>query len=353
MWKSIPDCTLTTCLYDLSQIHPLARSCETGIKNIDELLKTPCYLVIYGDRITIPLVRQIRKEYSLEELTVFKEVEIQNWWTYPWIETIRKNREIFWATRDDRTCPESHALVCNKFDFVLQTISENPFGTSKFGWIDAQPQRMCEDYSPEKLLNVLENLSEKFQIQILNVVNKSYKLPQFKKEYYSSYPWLVCGGFFTCGKDIGIKVLDRLKEIFVQTTVSGYGHGEEGFYLEPLDEFYDEIEKSYGDYGQMINNFSGACKNINYIYHVILQRYLIFGYYREAADCASHLIRQFHKRAYWVSMDMILNIYRDYYQSLMKIDKTKASEVHDEIRFLLQENPVFRKTYELQEHKWI
>ena len=35
----------------------------------------------------------------------------------------------------------------------------------------------------------------------------------------------------------------------------GYGHGEEMLYLEILDEFYDDIERSYGDYGQIINNY--------------------------------------------------------------------------------------------------
>ena len=42
------------------------------------------------------------------------------------------------------------------------------------------------------------------------------------------------------------------------------------FYLEILDEFYDEIHQSYGDYEQILN---APTKNIEYVYHTVIQNF--------------------------------------------------------------------------------
>ena len=90
----------------------------------------------------------------------------------------------------------------------------NPFNTSKFGWIDSSLKKkfskICENYSLDKFINVLNNITDKFHIQILNVNDKKYKLDENKKQYYQEYRWVVCGSFFTCGSNIGIKILSQL-----------------------------------------------------------------------------------------------------------------------------------------------
>ena len=118
------------------------------------------------------------------------------------------------------------------------------------------------------LPRILSKISDKFKIQVLNVCDKRFKEPDFKREYYGTYRWVVCGGFFTCGKESGTKVLKRQHEIFLKTLEQGYGHGEEMLFLELLDEFEEDIEKSYGDYGQMWNNFIEPTRNMHYIYYI-------------------------------------------------------------------------------------
>lgn len=65
----------------------------------------------------------------------------------------------------------------------------------------------------------------------------------------------------------------------------GYGHGEEMLYLEILDDFYDDIERSYGDYGQLINNFINPTRDFYYIFYFIINNYLNYDYYKECYDC--------------------------------------------------------------------
>ena len=150
------------------------------------------------------------------------------------------------------------------------------------------------DYTDNKLIDILNNVTDKFHIQILNVCDKKYKNIEFKREFYEQYRYIVCGPLFTTGKVVGEKILKRLNDIFIETTELGYGHGEEMFYLEVLDEFYDDIVKGYGDYHTILNNFITPSKDFNYIIHFILNKYINFGYYRECYDACQKMLDALH-----------------------------------------------------------
>jgi len=300
---SIPDCTLTTacfCVYDRNK-H--AFDTERITENIEALMKSPVYLVINCDAITYPIIKQLRSPY--DHLTVYNVLKLSDLWAYKYEDQVNKNRAVFWGTRDPRAGTDSHLIVCNRFDFVLDTIEKNPFNTSKFGFIDGflnkNMKKIAEDNTPNLLPYVLSNITDKYHIQILNVCDKKYKLPENKREFYEQYRYIVCGSLFTCGRDIGLKILPRLKENFVQTTNAGFGHADEMLYLEILDEFYDDIHRSYGDYGQILHNFIQPTRNIPYIVHLILRNYFNFGYHRECYDCGNTLLHEI--KSHRISVD--------------------------------------------------
>jgi hypothetical protein len=166
--------------------------------------------------------------------------------------------------------------------------------------------RISENYTNTTVPRILRTIadewnSSQFHIQILNVCDKRFKEPQHKREYYNQYRWLVCGGFFVTSQEAGVPILSRLKEIFVETTMAGYGHGEEMFYLEVLDEYHDQIRGTYGDYGQMLDNFIYPTRNAEYIYHVIMANYQRYGYADEYAKAAAQLKAAADKS--WILID--------------------------------------------------
>ena len=289
-----PNCTLVTCCFDLTYFNEKCRNLEDTINNMRSLLEIPCYLVIFTDNICIGKIKEIRK---FELFTHYIEISFENLHNYKYLETIKKNRILYHPTKDERTCSESHLICCSKFQFVLQIIELNPFHTDKFGWIDSNVginfKKICgSGYTKNLLPYILENtLSDKFHIQILNVCDKKYKNTENKREYYSQYRWVVCGSLFTCGKEIGEKILTRLNDIFIKTTLEGYGHGEEMFYLEIIDEFYNNIEKGYGDYNNILHNFIRPSQELYYITYII-QNYLKFGYYKECYDCCKKVLNE-------------------------------------------------------------
>ena len=347
-----PNCTLVTACYDMHKYNPKCRTTAECLHLIDPLLQIPVYLVIYGCKTTMSAIRARRQKYAA--ITKYIEIELEDLWSYQFLPQVKENRAKYWPTRDERTCAESHIICCNKFDFVLETMSINPFNTTHFGWIDAYlgssqvhresplmslsklatsetdrlkeahhgPQalkeaplqgtlrppslRICENYTNTTVPRILRTIadewnSSQFHIQILNVCDKRFKEPQYKREYYNQYRWLVCGGFFVTSQEAGVPILSRLKEIFVETTMAGYGHGEEMFYLEVLDEYKEQIRGTYGDYGQMLDNFIYPTRNAEYIYHVIMANYQRYGYTDEYAKAAAQLVAAADKS--WILID--------------------------------------------------
>ena len=345
-----PDCTLVTACFDLSKYHGGSRTKEQALNGIDLLLKLPIYLVIFANKEVLEIIKERRESYSYSEMTLFVEQEYDSIWSAQFTETVYKNREVYWPTRDARTCPESHLICANKFDFVLKAMEFNPFNTSKYGWIDSNLyvsencHKICENYTMNKLPYVLNNVSDKFHIQVMGVCDKKYKHPENKREYYEQYRWLVSDCLFTCGIEVGKRILNRLKEIVVETTIAGYGHGEEMFYLEVLDEFYDDIVRSYGDYRQILNNFVHTTSNVNYIYSNVLCNAYYRGYYREAFDCCENLLYSIENHLVNGDIDygIHISILRFYYYSAVHHNPDMCSKIVEKVNMICEINKSFK-----------
>jgi len=347
----IPDCTLTTSCFDLTLFHEQSRPLNECINNMKQLLEAPCYLVIYADNNCMSQIKEIRNGFGLNDITCYVQMEFNELPKYEYLDLIKSNREKYWPTRDDRTCSENHMLVSSKFDFLQKTIENNPFNTSKFGWIDSNVgpnfSKICENYSKNILLYILNNISEKFHIQILNVCDKKYKEFINKREMYEKYRWIVCGSFYTMGVDIGKKIISRLNELFIETTILGYGHGDESFFLEILDEFYDDIERSYGDYRNILNNFIRPTENFYYINTCITRNYLNFGYHKEGYECCKKIIEQIENFYVDVGYDFYLDVLFNYYLfTYYYKNKIEASKIVEHIKKIICKHPLIKNEYD-------
>jgi hypothetical protein len=351
-----PDCTLITSCFNLTNININSRSMDECINNMKGLLEVPCYLVIFTDKLCYDKIKSIRNEFELQSLTHYIVNDISEIDSYKFNDLVKKNREIYHPTKDERTCSESHLLCCNKFNFVLKIINLNPFNTTKFGWIDSNLRpnftKICENYEKNMLLKILNDCkSDKFHIQILNVCNKKYKEDKYKKEMYEQYRWIVCGSLFITGIEIGKKILNCLNDIFVKTTIMGYGHGEEMFFLEVLDDFYDDIERSYGDYNNILNNFIQPTKGFSYIYNFCIKTYLDFGYYKEGYNCCKKLLNQIENYSVHVDYNIYMNILFSFYLCTFYYkSKEKSKNVIEHIKNIVSKNQLLKIEYEKK--KW-
>jgi hypothetical protein len=310
-----PPCTLVTAAYVFS--HAGARTAEETLRTMRTLLAVPCYLVVYCDPKMEPLIRGVRGGGAWDAITRVVVQPFEALWCAPLLDRVRANREIYWPTRDARTSAETHLITCNKADFVLQAMALNPFGTSIFGWIDANigegGSKISWEYENHLLLSILSRVDERFHLQIMNVTDKRFKIKEHKRECYAAYRWIACGCLFTTGVEVGRRVLGRVKELVLEATEMGFGHGEEMFYLEIIDEFYDEIHRGYGDYRDLLHNFIEPTTNLVYVYwHVVMRSYEM-GYDRECMDAAVTLLRRFDAFGTEMNYDLYMRLLMVYY----------------------------------------
>ena len=343
---TIPDCTLTTACYFLNKYNPNSRSLEECVKGLEDLLSVPCYLVIYCNEPLAEHIFERRTYYKLGNMTSVVIKEIEELWAYQFADKIRHNRMQYWPTYDARISIESTALVFNKFQFVLETIHNNPFSTTKFGWIDGyvgeKGIRLCADGNFQKqLLYTLDHLPNSFRVQMLNVEDKMYKEDTHKREFYEKARWIVVGGFFTTGEEIGKKIITRIKEVIAHTIELGYGHGDEYFYLEVLDEFYDDITRAYGDYKDTMHNFIRPVKNMVFIYLGTVMGNYRKGYYKECIAACRDMIASFDDYLTEPNFDMYVRLYSQLYLALRAIESIEADDVANTIRCYYRTHPLF------------
>jgi hypothetical protein len=344
----IPDITLTTGCFYLGDFNKDARSLDAILENIKTLLAVPCYLHIFCNSVLYESLKTIRDSFGLLPLTHWTVQECKEIWTFQYFDKVNANRAAYWPTRDARAGTESHLICCNKFDFVLQTVQNNPFKTSKFGWIDSNigknGTKISEEFHAHEFLSLLTNVTDKFHLQILNVVDKKYKRPDLKREYYSRYQWLVCGCLFTVGIHRATNILQYLKEQFVKTTELGVGHGEEMLYLEFLDEFDEDIVRGYGDYKQILHNFLAPQRNLNCVYY-IQKRYLDMGYNKECYELGDVLQRQFETYKIPMNYDLYAKTLFNKYVAAFYYCRAEAIRLKRHIQRLRVLYPEFEKEW--------
>jgi len=345
----IPDCTLTTACFDLTKYNSYSRNIEKTIENITALLEVPCYLVIFTDNNLYQLIKNKRDEFKLGFITHYIIIDVETLDSFKYKDNIIENRKKYHPTKDERTCAESHLVCSSKFELVLKSIKLNPFKTNKFGWIDSNIgvnfSKICINYKNNMLLEILNKCNEnKFYLQILNVCDKKFKLENNLNEYYSQYRWIVCGCLFITGKEIGEKILTDLNNIFINHTLKGYGHGEEMYYLEILDKYYDEIERSYGDYQHILNNFINLSVGFDYIAD-ISNRYMNYGYNKESIDCYEKVIKLYDNFEIEMNYNLYYKFLFNLYISTYYIDYEKSKNTCKKILNLINLIPKFNEIY--------
>lgn len=347
---NVPDCTLTTCCLYVET----GRSVQELIKSSLCLLRLPIYLVIYCDILTYPHLYKHRKDNGLLEITIFKQIQLEDMWSYQFKDQVIKNRLAYYPTKDGRTNEVTHLITINKFDFVLETIHTNVFNTSKFGWIDcllgSDKMRICRNYKENTLPYILRNVDDYFRIMVINVNDKKYISKENKKEFYKRYRWVVAGGFFTCGADTGIPILNNLKQNAETTINLGYGHGEEMLFLEILEANNKMIKRSYGDYDVILNNFLGSCEKLEYIYYNIIQNYLYLGYFEEGLHCINNVLENIHQCKAYVEPIIHVQILIDYFIATYYINRehTNCYAAMNKVFYICQHNPLLK--IELKKH---
>lgn len=313
--------TLVTCFFNLHKYSAAVRPPEFYYAKGLPLLQTPLPMVVYCDEESYEPLLKMRPK-NLWNITQWKVQSLKSFKTFQWEEQVRKNREICWATRDDRAPVESHLLVNSKGEMVEGVILENPFYTRYFGWIDfgITNSGCTSTFNYQHFISLLEKglpeYGDSVAIQCMgdDIPNEMFNVDKLK-EYWTSYRYLCCGNFWTCGIESGLEFAEQVYDAFVKHTQAGYGHGEEGIVYEVVnkEENFDLFSFRYGDYRQAIDNYAGVVCNPSYILNNLLPKLRAHGKHDRGYDCAVHFYQQWAQGLLNLSPDTMMRLLDDWW----------------------------------------
>jgi hypothetical protein len=116
------------------------------------------------------------------------------------------------------------------------------------------------------------------------------------------------------------------------------------YYLPIIDKYYDQIERSYGDYVDILNNFMGMTVNDGYIYRISCS-YMNLGYHRECVDCCEYVIRAYENCDTQIDYGYYFLFLFNLYVCSFYADREKAINASQKIREIVKQNNHAKNIY--------
>lgn len=263
--------TFVTCLFDChdgteykADNYYFARSLRT--------LYIDAPMVIFCDSHYVKKFKGIREALGYDKTLVI-DMSIKDLMLFKYLDLVKK--------REGRVTREMSIVQGSKAELVLRVLKENPFNTTHFAWIDINqlskhPHNTLNYFKPdvyEIIQQIVNNPHDKFAITVLGSWNtNAYK---DLDKFYSTYPYIVAGGFFTTDLESGLFLLPKVLEVTEKHTKGGYLWSEESIYAEIIDEFEDKFTLLLGDYQDSFENYFTLKSNLGYISGRLLNGYKI------------------------------------------------------------------------------
>jgi Bacterial protein of unknown function (HtrL_YibB) len=167
------------------------------------------------------------------------------------------NRGGPWCPTDPRNTASYYLLCMARYAMLKRTITENPFNSTHFGWVNICIERM----GFKNLVHLDEALAvqrDRFSTCFIDYVSREVVSDLIG--YFHGKACVgrcsMCSGFFTGNAKYMADVCNQLEGEFLRCLKAGVGHADEQLY--PLVYFKDPTLFDWycGDYSEMITNYA-------------------------------------------------------------------------------------------------
>lgn len=267
------DWTLVTAYFDLTKCSDASqpikdRDGKYYLSHSKGCLSRDNNMVIYCDPEFEEDIRQIRGPILMEKTKIIP-VNFEDMPLTKHRNKIIENRITHPYYFDPRNTPSYYLLCMARYSILKQVILENPFNTTHFAWINICIERM----GPNNLYYLDDGLNlfrDKFSTCYIDYID-----PYFTKHLQEYYRWgrcSMCSGFFTGNHYYMYKFCSLIEDKFLEFLKKGYGHADEQLFLAVYFENPDIFDFYYGDYQQMITNYSKIHENIDFIFNMLIKK---------------------------------------------------------------------------------
>lgn len=260
--------TLVTAYFNLTKcpdasVEITKRNDEYYLSHAVSTLALPYNLVIYCDQESLTKIQQLRPDYLKDktryivcEFDDFRFKHNDEFLTSNFADyrnQIIENRKNKPYRFDNRNTASYYLFCMSRYIMMKDVITTNTFKSTHFSWINFCIERMGY-MNVMKLDEALSIKRNKFSTCYIDYIPEN--LVKNTDEYFKWGRCGMCSGFFTGNAEYMYNVCTKIEQKFMEYVNSGYGHADEQLYSPVYFENPEMFEQYYGDYQQMITNYT-------------------------------------------------------------------------------------------------
>lgn len=306
--------TLVTGYFDLTKEPDGNNSCRSFdhyIANCRGTLTLNQNLAIFCDSDSYEIFRSYREKYGLLDKTKFYLMKFEDFPLCKYRKRIIENRKRN-PTADPRNTPSYYLFCMARCAMLKRVIEENPFGSTHFAWINICISRMGLR-NVEHLNMALSQYRNKFSTLYIDYIPQS--LTENLPVYFQWGRCSMCSGFYTGDREHMYRFCCLMEERFLIFLGAGYGHADEQLFSPIFFDYPDLFQFYYGDYQQMITNYSLVYENPEVTIRLLLPKSRQENNHKIAYDAARELLYCYDRGFFHLSPHMLCSLLDEYFIS--------------------------------------
>ena len=246
--------TMVTAHYDLTREVDSAHLVRFDLSRAAMTMATPVNLVVFCDAASKGALEALRPAHLLESQTRFVVRDFKEW------ELVREHHPRVVAARAQRPSSDPANTASYYLSRVLhhamllETMAENPFGSSHFAWCDIGIETVSWK-SGLGLARVWPENRAKFSTCIIDYQSRA-RASNLASYYGAANQCGMAGLFFTGDRVHMTAVCERVVAKFLEVLAAGFGHSDEQLFTlvyfdapELFDLYLGDYEESTVNYG--------------------------------------------------------------------------------------------------------
>lgn len=326
--------TIVSCLYDIrSRESSMIEDEGETIKTIDDylehgrhMLSVPFPMVIYTDsQYIFKEVQQHRSELGLAEKTRIVLLPLEETFFYPYQDRLRQ-LQLCTEFKIHNLSPKKDTPLYvivnnNKFDLLDRTLTDNPFSTNFFLWMDFGIQH-CAHSTPEEWQAIARDwppilTANSSQIHQLCIHAVARPPSMSWREYFQIIYHHRAGGLFGGHRTPLLEYIRLFKHKWDQILNEGWWQLDEAIMTIITEEHPTMFRFWYGDYDGLISNFVHSQRSWRCVFAMI-QHHLQSADYEKSEQILQTLDPVMTARTDRSDPDFLrylaLRVWSDYYQ---------------------------------------
>jgi hypothetical protein len=249
--------TVVTAYFDLTRMPDASasirgRPAKHYLDSARSTLALDQNMIVFCEEDTLETLKELRPVW-LYDKTQFIPVSFEDFPLTKYRDQIIENRRQKPYHFDDRNTASYYLFCMARYAMLKRVITENPFGSTHFAWLNICIERMGFKNLIE-LPNVFKYNRDKFSTAWIDY--QPLSLIANPGEYYKFGRCGMCSGFFTGNAHYMSQFCDAMEEKFLYYLSLGYGHADEQLFSPIYFERPELFDLYFADYQQMVSNYA-------------------------------------------------------------------------------------------------